>query len=36
LHMTGDVVGQAQQLAGFKRLIAVEARHQMNEREVAC
>jgi hypothetical protein len=30
LHMTGDVVRQAQQLAGFKRLIAVEARHRMN------
>ena len=30
LHMSGDVVGQAQQLAGLKRLIAVEARHQMN------
>jgi hypothetical protein len=28
--MSGDVVGQAQQLAGFERLIAVEARHQMN------
>jgi len=30
VHMSGDVVGQAQQLAGFERLIAVEARHQMN------
>lgn len=36
LHMSGDVVGQAQQLAGFEGLIAVEARHQINERKAAC